>query len=64
MLIVTTIYYATGCVWAEVEFVESTMNIGQYDLQTNSKLSLLKDTAYVINIYLADSLLVSDDSIS
>lgn len=58
MLTVTTIYYASGCVWAEVEFVESTANIELYDLQTNSRLSVLKNTAYVFNIYLADSLLV------
>ncbi|TBU39965.1 hypothetical protein BD309DRAFT_968480 [Dichomitus squalens] len=58
MLAMTTLYYVSGCVWAEVEFVESTMNIDVYDLQTNSRLSVLKDTAYVINIYLADSLLI------
>ena len=59
MLVVTTIYYVSACVWAEVEFVESTANIELYDLRTDSRLSVLKNTAYVINIYLADSLLVS-----
>ncbi|PIL32234.1 hypothetical protein GSI_05479 [Ganoderma sinense ZZ0214-1] len=58
MFAVTTIYYATGCVWAEVEFVESTANIELYDLQTNSRLSVIKNTAYVFDIYLADSLLI------
>lgn len=60
MFLVTTIYYVSGCVWAEVEFVESTANIDQYDMETNSRLSILKNTAYVVNIFLADSLLVSD----
>ena len=60
MFLVTTIYYVSGCVWAEVEFVESTANSDQYDMETNSRLSILKNTAYVVNICLADSLLVSD----
>ena len=59
MFLMTTLYYGAGCAWAEIEFVESTMNIDVYDLKTNSRLSVLKDTAYVLNIFLADSLIVS-----
>ena len=58
MVVVNTIYFVTGSVWAEIEFVESTAIIGAYDTALSSVTSILKNTFYVIDIWLADSLLV------
>ncbi|KAI0324257.1 hypothetical protein GY45DRAFT_1349503 [Cubamyces sp. BRFM 1775] len=58
MLIVSTGYFVCGAVWSEVEFVESTADISVYDTLLNSPLAVLKDTLYVVNIWLADSLLL------
>ncbi|KAI0648776.1 hypothetical protein C8Q79DRAFT_904402 [Trametes meyenii] len=58
MLIVSTAYFVCASVWSEVEFVERTSDIGVFDTHLDSTLAILKDTFYVINIWLADSLLV------
>ena len=58
MFIVSTIYFVSGCVWSEIEFVETT-DVGAYAKAPNSSLAILKNTAYCVNIWLADSLLVS-----
>ncbi len=60
MLVITTIYFVSGCVWSEIEFVEATVDISVFDTLQSSSLAILKDTAYVVNIWLADSLLVRD----
>lgn len=58
MFFATTIYFVSACAWSEVEFVEATVNVAVYDTRTSTRLSLLKDTSYIVNIWLADSLLV------
>ena len=58
MFCVSTIYFVYGCKWSEIEFVESTVNIGVYASLQDSRLAILKDTAFTVNIWLADSLLV------
>ena len=55
---VSTIYFVSGCKWSEIEFVESTVDIGVYASLQDSRLAVLKDTAFTVNIWLADSLLV------
>ena len=59
MLIISTIYFISASVWSEVEFVESTVDISVFATLLNSPLALLKDTTYTVNIWLADSLIVS-----
>ncbi|KAI0324263.1 hypothetical protein GY45DRAFT_1263186 [Cubamyces sp. BRFM 1775] len=58
MLVVSTGYFVCAAIWSEVEFVESTNDISVYDTLVNSPLAILKDTFYVVNIWLADSLLL------
>ncbi|KAL1941007.1 hypothetical protein VTO73DRAFT_7643 [Trametes versicolor] len=58
MFIVGTGYFIAACVWSEVEFVESTVDISVFDTLLNSRLAILKDTFYTVNIWLADSLLL------
>ena len=58
MFAVTTIYFVTACKWSEVEIVESTADIGAFAALQSSRLALVKNTAFTLNIWLADSLLV------
>jgi hypothetical protein len=58
MFFVTTIYFCAAAKWSEIEFVESTVNPAVFASALSSKLAITKDTAFVVNIWLADSLIV------
>ncbi|KAF8514422.1 hypothetical protein BU17DRAFT_68359 [Hysterangium stoloniferum] len=58
MLVVSTIYYISGAKWSEVEFVESTVNPGVFATLLSNPLAICKDTAFTVNIWLADSLII------
>ncbi|KAF8514429.1 hypothetical protein BU17DRAFT_52563 [Hysterangium stoloniferum] len=58
MLVIQTIYFISGAKWSEIEFVESSVNPGEFAGQLSSRLAVLKDTTYTVNIWLADSLIL------
>lgn len=58
MFIVSTVYFCCAAKWSEIEFVESTVNPAVFATLLSSKLAITKDTASVVNIWLADSLLI------
>ncbi|KAI9060762.1 hypothetical protein FKP32DRAFT_1013146 [Trametes sanguinea] len=58
MLLFTTGYFVSGAMWSEIEFVESANNIAEYASSLNQTLAIVKDTFYILNIWLADSLLI------
>jgi hypothetical protein len=58
MFIVSTIYFCTATKWSEIEFVESTVNPAAFATLLSSKIAIAKDTASVVNIWLADALIV------
>jgi hypothetical protein len=60
MLVVNTIYFIAASKWSELEFVESTENPAIFAAQLSTTYALIKDTTYTVNIWLADSLMVSD----
>lgn len=59
MFVVSTIYFCVAAKWSAIEFVDSTVDPAVFASQLSSRLSITKDTAAVINIWLADSLIVS-----
>lgn len=59
LFIVQTVYYAAGCRWSAIEFVDASIDPAVFASELSGNLSLLKDTMYVINIWVADSFLVS-----
>jgi hypothetical protein len=63
MFIVSTIYFCTATKWSEIEFVESTVDPGAFAALLSSKISVTKDTASVVNIWLADGLIVRFDNL-
>ncbi|KAJ3810413.1 hypothetical protein EV368DRAFT_48992 [Lentinula lateritia] len=58
IFVVSTIYFIGAAIWSEVEFVETTVNPSEFAGLLSSPLSILKDTASVVNIWLADSLII------
>lgn len=58
MFIVSTTYFCTGTKWSEIEFVESTVDPAAFAALLSSKISVTKDAASVVNIWLADALMV------
>ena len=59
MFVTTTIYFVAGCVWSEKEFVENAANSGSYAKAMSTPLAMAKDWTISINMWLADSLIVS-----
>ncbi|KAL7278322.1 hypothetical protein ACG7TL_008298 [Trametes sanguinea] len=57
MLLFSTVYFVSGAIWSEIEFVESS-NIAGYASSLGQSIYIIKDTFYVLNIWLADSLLI------
>jgi hypothetical protein len=58
MFTVSTIYFCCAAKWSEIEFVESTVNPGVFASLLSSPIAIAKDTASVVNFWLADSLIV------
>ncbi|OSX62058.1 hypothetical protein POSPLADRAFT_1056650 [Postia placenta MAD-698-R-SB12] len=58
LFIVQTVYYAAGCRWSAIEFVDASIDPAVFASELSGNLSLLKDTMYVINIWVADSFLL------
>ncbi|EJD43614.1 hypothetical protein AURDEDRAFT_152478 [Auricularia subglabra TFB-10046 SS5] len=59
MLLVSIVYFVCGCKWSEVEFVEGVASPAEFaSLLSSSVLSVTKNTATVVNIFLADSLIL------
>ncbi|KAJ7781714.1 hypothetical protein DFH07DRAFT_385330 [Mycena maculata] len=58
MLVVNIIYFVAASKWSEIEFVESTENPAIFAAQLSTNYAIIKDTAYTINIWLADSLML------
>jgi len=58
MFVSSTIYFCFGAKWSEIEFVESTANTAAFASALSSQLALTKNTASVVNIWLADSLIL------
>lgn len=63
MFTVSTIYFCSAAKWSEIEFVESTVNPALFASSLSSPIAIAKDTASVVNIWLADSLIVCSISI-
>lgn len=64
MFIVSTIYFCTAAKWSEMEFVESTVNPAAFASALSSEIAIAKDTASVVSIWLADSLIVCSFNLS
>lgn len=58
MFVTTTIYFVAAAAWSEIEFVETPLRSGVFAVQLSNRLAVLKDTTSVVNIWLADSLIV------
>jgi len=58
MFVTSTIYLCFGAKWSEIEFVESTADTAAFASALSSQLALTKNTASVVNIWLADSLIL------
>lgn len=58
MFTVSTIYFCSAAKWSEIEFVESTVNPALFASSLSSPIAIAKDTASVVNIWLADSLII------
>ncbi|EJD43629.1 hypothetical protein AURDEDRAFT_66393, partial [Auricularia subglabra TFB-10046 SS5] len=62
MFCVTIVYFTCSCKWSEIEFVELTMDPcvvrPARGVELISKLTITKNTASVVNIWLADSLIL------
>ena len=55
---VQTVYFIAGCKWSTIEFVDATVDPALFAGELSSHLSLLKDTMYTVDIWLADSFIV------
>lgn len=59
MLLVSIIYFTCSCKWSEIEFVEATIDPSLFAILTGaSTLTVTKNAASVVNIFLADSLIL------
>lgn len=58
MFVTTTIYFVAAAAWSEIEFVETPLRSGVFAVQLSDRLAVLKDTTSVVNIWLADSLIL------
>ena len=56
---VQTVYFIGGCKWSAIEFVDAQVDPAVFAGELSSHLALLKDTMYTVNIWLADSFIVS-----
>lgn len=59
LFVINTIYFIAAAKWSELEFVESTVNPGIFATLESSPIAILKNSTFVICIWLADSLIVS-----
>lgn len=57
MFIASTIYFGAAAKLTEITLIETVFNPATF-AAVSSKISMTKNTAYVINIWLADSLVV------
>ncbi|KAJ7489354.1 hypothetical protein FB451DRAFT_1125682 [Mycena latifolia] len=58
MLIVNTVYFIAASKWSEIEFVESNENPTIFAVQLSTTYAIIKNIAYIVNIWLADSLMI------
>ncbi|KAJ6598437.1 hypothetical protein DFH09DRAFT_1356681 [Mycena vulgaris] len=58
MLVVNTVYLVAASQWSEIEFVESSENPAIFAAQLSTNYAIIKHTAYIVNIWLADSLMI------
>jgi hypothetical protein len=57
-----TIYFIAASKWSAIEFVDAPVDPAIFAGELSSRISLLKDTMYVITIWIADSFIVSVSS--
>ncbi|KAJ7705445.1 hypothetical protein B0H17DRAFT_668545 [Mycena rosella] len=58
MLVVNTVYFIAAAKWSEIEFVETSEDPAVFAVQLSTTYAIIKDTAYIVNIWLADSLMI------